>query len=446
MDLFAEQMTMRTQKNEPLALRMRPRTLDEFIGQEELVGAGRFLRRVIQADSVPSLLFFGPPGTGKTTLANIVAHSTGSHFEEMNAVSAGVADIRKAVEKARERLLTSNRGTILFIDEIHRFNKGQQDALLPHVENGTIVLIGATTENPYFEVNSPLLSRMRVLRLKALTRGEIIGILRLALADEERGLGKIPVSVEDEVLGILSDRAGGDARAALNLLEQMVLLLTGESGDPQQGVVLTRDIVETVAAEKLQSYDKKGDNHYDVTSAFIKSMRGSDPDAALHYFARMIEGGEDPRFIARRIVICAAEDVGNADPVALMLAVSAMQAAELVGWPEARIPLAQAVVYIATAPKSNAAYVAIDRAQSDVRDRDCGGVPPHLRDSHYRGAQLLGHGVGYRYPHDYPDGYVPQQYLPDSLQGSSYYQPTDHGREKDIRARMAARKKPVPID
>ena len=441
MDLFADQMTMRAQKNEPLALRMRPRTLDEFIGQEELVGPGRFLRRVIQADSVPSLLFFGPPGTGKTTLANIVAHSTGSHFEEMNAVSAGVADIRKAVEKARERLLTSNRGTILFIDEIHRFNKSQQDALLPHVENGTIVLIGATTENPYFEVNSPLLSRMRVLRLKALTRGEIIGILRLALADGERGLGKIPVSVEDEVLGILSDRAGGDARAALNLLEQMVLLLTGEADDHHQSVVLTRDIVETVAAEKLQSYDKKGDNHYDITSAFIKSMRGSDPDAALHYFARMIEGGEDPRFIARRIVICAAEDVGNADPVALMLAVSAMQAAELVGWPEARIPLAQAVVYIATAPKSNAAYVAIDHALNDVRDRDCGGVPAHLRDSHYRGAQLLGHGIGYRYPHDYPDGYVPQQYLPDSLQGASYYQPTDHGREKDIQARMAARKK-----
>ena len=441
MDLFADQMTMRTQKNEPLALRMRPRTLDEFVGQEDLVGPGRFLRRVIQADSVPSLLFFGPPGTGKTTLANIVAHSTGSHFEEMNAVSAGVADIRKAVEKARERLLTSNRGTILFIDEIHRFNKSQQDALLPHVENGTIVLIGATTENPYFEVNSPLLSRMRVLRLKALTRGEIIGILRLALADGERGLGKIPVSVEDEVLGILSDRAGGDARAALNLLEQMVLLLTGEADDHHQSVVLTRDIVETVAAEKLQSYDKKGDNHYDITSAFIKSMRGSDPDAALHYFARMIEGGEDPRFIARRIVICAAEDVGNADPVALMLAVSAMQAAELVGWPEARIPLAQAVVYIATAPKSNAAYVAIDHALNDVRDRDCGGVPAHLRDSHYRGAQLLGHGIGYRYPHDYPDGYVPQQYLPDSLQGASYYQPTDHGREKDIQARMAARKK-----
>ena len=441
MDLFADQMTTRTQKNEPLALRMRPRTIEEFVGQEELVGVGRFLRRVIQADSVPSLLFFGPPGTGKTTLANIVAHSTGSHFEEMNAVSAGVADIRKAVEKARERLLTSNRGTILFIDEIHRFNKGQQDALLPHVENGTIILIGATTENPYFEVNSPLLSRMRVLRLQALTRDEIISILRRALIDEQRGLGKFKVVVEDEVLGILSDRAGGDARAALNLLEQMVLLLVGEADDPGLEVLLTRDIVETVAAEKLQSYDKKGDNHYDVTSAFIKSMRGSDPDAALHYLARMIEGGEDPRFIARRIVICAAEDVGNADPVALMLAVSAMQASELVGFPEAKIPLAQAVTYIATAPKSNAAYMAIAQAISDVQEREYGPVPAHLRDSHYRGAQLLGHGKGYTYPHDFPDGYVAQQYLPDILQDVRYYQPTDHGREKDIQARMAARKK-----
>ena len=441
MDLFADQMTTRTQKNEPLALRMRPRTIEEFVGQEELVGVGRFLRRVIQADSVPSLLFFGPPGTGKTTLANIVAHSTGSHFEEMNAVSAGVADIRKAVEKARERLLTSNRGTILFIDEIHRFNKGQQDALLPHVENGTIILIGATTENPYFEVNSPLLSRMRVLRLQELTRDEIISILRRALIDEQRGLGKFKVVVEDEVLGILSDRAGGDARAALNLLEQMVLLLVGEADDPGLEVLLTRDIVETVAAEKLQSYDKKGDNHYDVTSAFIKSMRGSDPDAALHYLARMIEGGEDPRFIARRIVICAAEDVGNADPVALMLAVSAMQASELVGFPEAKIPLAQAVTYIATAPKSNAAYMAIAQAISDVQEREYGPVPAHLRDSHYRGAQLLGHGKGYKYPHDFPDGYVAQQYLPDILQDVRYYQPTDHGREKDIQARMAARKR-----
>jgi putative ATPase len=439
-DLFADQLSERAHKAEPLALRMRPRTLDEFVGQSELVGQGRFLRRVIQSDSLPSLLFFGPPGTGKTTLANIVAHSTGAHFEEMNAVSAGVADIRKAVDKARERLLRTNRRSILFIDEIHRFNKSQQDALLPHVENGTITLIGATTENPYFEVNSPLLSRMRVLRLQALSREEIIGILKGALFDQERGLGAFHVLAADDVLGLLSDRAGGDARVALNLLEQMVLMLAAEMDETAPAIVLTREVVETVAVEKFQAYDKKGDNHYDVTSAFIKSMRGSDPDAALHYLARMIEGGEDPRFIARRIVICAAEDVGNADPAALMLAVAAMQAAELVGWPEARIPIAQAVAYIAAAPKSNAAYLAIDRAMTDVRERDCGPVPAHLRDSHYRGAQLLGHGKGYKYPHDYPNGFVNQQYLPDALIGTNYYQPTEFGAEKNLASQLLERK------
>ena len=440
MDLFADQMESRRLNLEPLALRMRPRTLDEFVGQSELVGPGRFLRRVIESDSLPSLLFFGPPGTGKTTLANIVAHSTGAQFEEMNAVSAGVADIRKAVDKARERLLRANRRTILFIDEIHRFNKSQQDALLPHVENGTITLIGATTENPYFEVNSPLLSRMRVLRLQALSRQETIGILQRALSDEVRGLGAYQARAADEVLGLLSDRAGGDARVALNLLEQMVLMLAAEQAEPAQPIELTREIVETVAIEKFQAYDKKGDNHYDVTSAFIKSMRGSDPDAALHYLARMIEGGEDPRFIARRIIICAAEDVGNADPTALMLAVAAMQAAEMIGWPEARIPIAQAVTYIAAAPKSNAAYLAIDRAMADVRDRECGPVPLHLRDSHYRGAQLLGHGKGYKYPHDYPEGFVNQQYLPEQLAGSRYYQPSEHGEEQRLAVLMKQRR------
>lgn len=440
MDLFADQMESRRLNLEPLALRMRPRTLDEFVGQSELVGPGRFLRRVIESDSLPSLLFFGPPGTGKTTLANIVAHSTGAQFEEMNAVSAGVADIRKAVDKARERLLRANRRTILFIDEIHRFNKSQQDALLPHVENGTITLIGATTENPYFEVNSPLLSRMRVLRLQALSRQETIGILQRALSDEVRGLGAYQARAADEVLGLLSDRAGGDARVALNLLEQMVLMLAAEQAEPAQPIELTREIVETVAIEKFQAYDKKGDNHYDVTSAFIKSMRGSDPDAALHYLARMIEGGEDPRFIARRIIICAAEDVGNADPIALMLAVAAMQAAEMIGWPEARIPIAQAVTYIAAAPKSNAAYLAIDRAMADVRDRECGPVPLHLRDSHYRGAQLLGHGKGYKYPHDYPEGFVNQQYLPEQLAGSRYYQPSEHGEEQRLAVLMKQRR------
>ena len=439
MDLFSAEAKQQEVKREPLALRMRPKTLAEFVGQQELTGEGRFLRRVIQSDSVPSLLFFGPPGTGKTTLAHIVAQTTGAHFEEMNAVSAGVADIRKAVDAARERWHRLARRTILFIDEIHRFNKSQQDALLPHVENGTITLIGATTENPYFEVNSPLLSRMRILRLQSLSRTEIVQILRRALQEPEQGLGKYSVSADDEVLALLSDRAGGDARVALNLLEQAVLMLAAEQPDQQR--ILSVEAAETVAVEKFQAYDKKGDNHYDVTSAFIKSMRGSDPDAALHYLARMIEGGEDPRFIARRIVICAAEDVGNADPVALMLAVSAMQAAELVGWPEARIPLSQAVCYIATAPKSNAVYEAINQALADVRDKECGPVPPHLRDSHYRGAELLGHGKGYRYPHAYPGNYVPQQYLPSGLQSAEYYRPSPNGREREIAVRMDERRK-----
>jgi len=442
-DLFTDESAFQKTKTEPLALRMRPQTLDDFVGQQDLIGMGRFLRRVIQSDSVPSLLFFGPPGTGKTTLSNIVAHSTGSYFEEMNAVAAGVADIRKAVEKAKERLLRSNRRTILFIDEIHRFNKSQQDALLPHVENGTITLVGATTENPYFEVNSPLLSRMRVLRLQALTREEIILILKRALTDKQKGLGHIEVSVTEDILGLLSDRAGGDARVALNLLEQMVMMLVDETDGKNPSVELSRELVETVAVEKFQVYDKNGDNHYDVTSAFIKSMRGSDPDAALHYLARMIEGGEDARFIARRIVICAAEDVGNADPAALTLAVAAMQAAEMIGWPEARIPISQAVSYIAAAPKSNAVYLAIDLALADVRDRDCGPVPAHLRDSHYRGARLLGNGFGYKYPHDYPGGFVDQQYLPDALKQEKYYKPTQNGREKDIATRMAERENSI---
>lgn len=441
MDLFSTRQTETETKREPLALRMRPQSLAEFVGQLELTGEGRFLRRVIQADAVPSLLFFGPPGTGKTTLAHIVAQTTGAHFLEMNAVSAGVADIRKAVDAARDRWHRFNQRTILFIDEIHRFNKGQQDALLPHVENGTLTLIGATTENPYFEVNSPLLSRLRILRLQRLSRQEIVQILRRSLRDVEKGLGRFNVSVDDAVLENLSDRAGGDARVALNLLEQTVAMLTNDSQENDRPIIITPESVETVATEKFQSYDKKGDNHYDVASAFIKSMRGSDPDAALHYLARMIEGGEDPRFIARRMVICAAEDVGNADPVALMLAVSAMQAAELVGWPEARIPIAQAVCYIATAAKSNAAYEAINRALSDVRDKDYGPVPAHLRDSHYRGAELLGHGRGYRYPHDYSGNFVPQQYLPDSLQDAEYYRPSQNGKERDVAARMAERRK-----
>ena len=435
MDLFSGFAEKQSTVGQPLAVRMRPRTIDDFVGQSDLVGAGKFLRRVITSDSVPSLLLFGPPGTGKTTLAHIIAKSTNAQFEELNAVSAGVADIRKVVEKARERLLTVSRRTILFIDEIHRFNKSQQDALLPHVESGTVILVGATTENPYFEVNSPLLSRTKVIRLLALSRDEVIEILRRAIQNEERGLGKQNIVAPLEILGLIADRANGDARVALNILEQSALFLKESSMFD-----ITRELVETVATEKLQAYDKKGDNHYDTVSAFIKSMRGSDPDAAMHYLARMIAGGEDLRFIARRIVICAAEDVGNADPVALMLAVAAMQAADFVGWPEARIPLAQAVAYIAAAPKSNAAYLAIDKALSDVEEKNCGTVPAFLRCTAYSGSKKLGHGIGYKYPHDFPGGWVEQQYLPEELSGVIYHEPTDHGREKDIKTRVDARR------
>ena len=432
MDLFSNNAYPESNQREtPLAVRMRPEKITQFIGQEKIVGAGTFLRQMMDTDNIPSIILFGPPGTGKTTLANVIAHTTGAYFEQLNAVSAGIADIRKVVEASKGRLLTRHQRTILFIDEIHRFNKAQQDALLPHVENGTVILIGATTENPYFEVNSPLLSRMRVVELKPLCQEEIVKILEAALTDAVRGLGDMQLEYDKEPLELIAEVSGGDARIALTILEQAAQMLKNVFP-----AILTKDMIRLVAAEKIQVYDRRGDNHYDVVSAFIKSMRGSDPDAALHYLARMLEAGEDIKFIARRVVICAAEDVGNADPQALVLAMAAAQAVQFIGMPEARIPLAQAVTYIAGAEKSNAAYLAIDQAMEDVRKRNCGPVPQHLRDRHYRGAEKLGRGQGYVYPHDYPDAIVKQQYLPDNLMDRTYYKPKLAGKEKELYERL----------
>ena len=408
----------------PLAVRMRPRALEEFFGQDEVVGEGMLLRRLIVGDNIPSLLFFGPPGTGKTTLAHIIAQGTGSYYEQLNAVTAGIADLRRVIEAAKDRLKFYKQRTLLFIDEIHRFNKGQQDALLPAVEDGTVVLIGATTENPYFEVQAPLLSRLRVIRLQALSIEAVTAILRRALNDADRGLGKRGIKADDEALKAIADISGGDARVALNILEQAAGIVAADC--------LGIDDVAAVAGDRLLRYDKQGDNHYDVASALIKSMRGSDPDAAVHYLARMLAAGEDVKFIARRIVICAAEDVGNADPQALVVAMAAAQAVQFLGMPEARIPLAQAVTYIAGAPKSNAAYLAIDMALADLKTKNCGAVPSSLRDAHYRGAAKLGHGTNYLYPHDYPDGKIKQQYLPNELIGTVYYEPV-RGYEKKRR-------------
>lgn len=432
MDLFASNLfEPRPADNRPLAVRMRPQRLADYIGQEEIIGPGKFLRRMIENDNMPSVILYGPPGTGKTTLAHIIAQTTGSHFETLNAVAAGTADIRKVVESAKERLRSQQRRTILFVDEIHRFNKGQQDVLLPYVENGTVILIGATTENPYFEVNSPLLSRMRVVRLKRLDEQGLIRILEQALTDRERGLGQRDLVYSEATLLKVAALAGGDARTALNIIEQAAAML-----DPGEPGILSPEVIEAVAGEKLQAYDKKGDNHYDVVSAFIKSMRGSDPDAALHYLARMLEAGEDVKFIARRLVICAAEDIGNADPQALVVAMTAAQAVQFIGLPEGRIPLAQAVVYLACAPKSNAAYKAIDAALEDVRRLDFVTVPPHLCDASYRGARNFGKGEGYLYPHDYEHGFVTQEYMPAKLRHRRYYQPTRNGREAGFADRL----------
>ena len=408
---------------QPLADRMRPQTLADFVGQEQAAGPHSLLQRMIQRDSLQSLLFYGPPGTGKTTLARIIARMTQSRFVSVNAVSSGVPELRKLIAEAQATRAAGQGRTIVFIDEIHRFNKAQQDVLLPYVENGTIVLIGATTENPFFEINSPLLSRLKILTLEPLQPAHIATILQRALTDPINGLGAEHLTLEPAALHMLADVSQGDARSALNLLEQAALMVP--PGQTEITAASLRDILGTA----FRRYDKKGDAHYDIVSAFIKSMRGSDPDAAIHYLARMLEGGEDLRFIARRIVICAAEDVGMADPRALVVANAAAQAADFVGLPEAQLILSEAVLYVATAPKSNTATTAIADARADVRNKDCGSVPKHLRDAHYAGAARLGHGTEYKYPHDYPHAWVAQQYLPDPLVGTRYYHPKGEGYE-----------------
>lgn len=414
-----------TNTYEPLPVRMRPTTLDHLYGQEKAVGKGTFLRAMVEKDTIPSMLFYGPCGTGKTTLAGIIAKVSNSHFVNLNATNAGISELRNIIEDARKRVRSLQQRTILFLDEIHRFNKSQQDVLLPCVEDGTIILIGATTENPFFEVNRPLLSRLRLITLEALTPKAIGQILRRAITDEEVGLGKRRLQVTDEVLEDVGIFVNGDGRMALNILEQAAAMV------PDEGAI-TIEVLEKVVGRRIYTYDKKGDSHYDTISAFIKSMRGSDVQATMHYLARMIEAGEDPNFIARRIVICAAEDVGLADPQALILANAAAQAAHMVGFPEACIILSEAACYVALAPKSNSAYMAIDAAVADVRHKECGQVPDHLKDSHYSGASKLGHGNTYKYAHNYPNGYVQQQYLPTPLVDATYYNGIKRGKEEQL--------------
>ncbi len=432
MDLFSSGAEANLQKEAPLAARMRPRNLDEFVGQDEIVGPGRLLRRAIEADRLRSMIFYGPPGTGKTTLARIIANTTSASFESLNAVTAGVADIRRIISEAGERFQFYQRKTILFVDEIHRFNKSQQDALLPAVEDGTVLLIGATTENPLYEVNSPLVSRSMIFRFNTLHGDDLKRIVNQALLDRERGLADYQVEIDETALDFLVNKADGDARIVLNALELAVLTT---KPDPDSGKIrLTLKIFADCIQQRPIVYDRDGQKHYDTISAFIKSMRGSDPDAAVYYLARMLSAGEDPKFIARRMIIHAAEDVGNADPRALLVAVAAAQALEMVGLPEAQIPMAQAAIYIATAPKSNACCSSIHQAMADVQDLENQGVPAHLRDSSHPGAARLGDGVGYLYPHDYPEGIVKQDYLPANILNKSYYQPTGRGYEQEIRS------------
>ncbi len=433
-DLFSEPVKEEVSGSQPLAARMRPRTLDEFLGQEHIVGPGTLLRSAIEKDELSSIILWGPPGCGKSTLAHIIARHTKARFENFSAVTSGVPDIRKAIERARELRRATGRRTILFVDEIHRFNKAQQDALLPHVEDGTVILIGATTENPYFEVNSPLISRSQIYVLKPLSDEHIRTIVHRALADKERGLGNLKIELEPDALDHIVDTAQGDARRALIALE---IAANATPPDPQTGLRrITLRIAEDAVQRRVLRYDKNGDSHYDIISAYIKSMRGSDPDAAVYWLARMLAAGEDPKFIARRLIIQAAEDVGNADPMALVVATAAAQAVQFVGMPEAQIPLAQATIYLACAPKSNACYLAISRANADVTQKKGPPVPMHLRDANYPGAKELGHGKGYLYPHDFPDHYVEQEYLPPGTKSEPYYEPTEHGHEAKFKQRL----------
>jgi putative ATPase len=431
MDLFEYSRKDQLEKEAPLAVRMRPRTLEEYVGQEHIVGPGKLLRRAIEADRLGSIILWGPPGTGKTSLAAVIANSTQSHFEAISAVTAGVKELRQIIAAAKNRRVMRDQRTILLVDEIHHFTKTQQDALLPHVEEGLITLIGITTENPYFEVIGALVSRSRIFQLEPLSDEEVVLILKRALSDTERGLGTKKVDLSEEALAHLVRVAGGDARIALNALELAV-----ETTEPDtDGVIhVTLEIAEDSIQRRALLYDKDGDAHYDTISAFIKSLRGSDPDAALYWLAKMIYAGEDPRFIVRRMIIFASEDIGNADPQALTVATSAAQALEWVGLPEAQFNLAQAAIYLATAPKSNSA-VAYFKALADVEEEGIVEVPDHLKDS-TRDGEALGHGEGYKYPHKYPSHFVRQQYLPDRLQGRRYYEPSDQGYEKKIRERL----------
>ena len=433
MDLFAYLRQENGKKESPLASRMRPTTLDEVVGQQHIIGKDKLLYRAIMADKISSIIFYGPPGTGKTTLAKVIAHTTSAEFTSINATAAGKKDMEQVVENAKNMRGMYGKKTILFIDEIHRFNKGQQDYLLPFVEDGTIILVGATTENPYFEVNGALLSRSIIFELKPLSQDDIKKLLLRALQDQEKGLGSYGATIDDDALDFLSDMANGDARSALTAIE-LGVLTTEPSADGK--IHITLSVASECIQRRVVKYDKSGDNHYDTISAFIKSMRGSDPDAAIYYLARMLYAGEDVKFIARRIMICASEDVGNADPQALQVAVAAAQAVERIGMPESQIILAQAVNYVACAPKSNASYLSIGAAMQMVANGQTPPIPTHLQDSHYKSAGKLGHGLGYQYAHDFKNHYVQQQYLPDALVGTQFYEPTEMGYEKKIREHL----------